>query len=168
VYLFRVWWAIWPMDARETARFALREDPTRALADLLLLTAAVASLLAVGVVLASAAHSTGTGQALRVGLGLVSVVASWGVVHTIYALRYAAIYYSGPDGGVSFNEADPPDYGDFAYLALTIGMTFQVSDTDLQSKQFRRTAVRHALLSFVFGTGVVATTVNLVASLTAQ
>jgi uncharacterized membrane protein len=168
LYVVRVWWALWPMDAERTARSAVRVDPTRAIADVLLLTASVASLLAVLLVLASAAHSSGTSQELRIALGLASVVASWGVVHTVYALRYAAIYYTGPDGGVNFNEEDPPDYADFAYLALTIGMTFQVSDTDLQSKDVRRTALRHALLSYVFGTGVLATTVNLVATLTTQ
>ncbi|MCW2952197.1 MAG: hypothetical protein JWQ48_1367 [Conexibacter sp.] len=168
LYVARVWWTLWPMDAERTARSAVRVDPTRAMADLLLLTASVASLLAVLLVLVSAAHTTGSSQDLRITLGLASVVASWGVVHTVYALRYAAIYYTGPDGGVDFNEDTPPDYADFAYLSLTIGMTFQVSDTDLQSKDIRRTAVRHALLSYVFGTGVVATTVNLVASLTTK
>jgi uncharacterized membrane protein len=133
-----------------------------------LLTASVASLLAVLLVLVSAAHTTGTSQELRVTLGLASIVASWSVVHSVYALRYAAIYYTGPDGGVDFHDDTPPDYADFAYLALTIGMTFQVSDTDLQHKQMRRNALRHALLSYVFGTGVVATTVNLVASLTTK
>ena len=80
-------------------------------------------------------------------------------------LRYARLYYRDRPGGVSFNEQDPPVYSDFAYLALTIGMTFQVSDTDLQAKEIRRLALRHALLSYVFGTLIIATTVNLVAGL---
>ena len=62
---------------------------------------------------------------------------AWGVVHTIFTLRYARIYYTGDDGGVDFNEKTPPDYTDFAYLAFTIGMTFQVSDTNLTSKAMR-------------------------------
>jgi uncharacterized membrane protein len=69
---------------------------------------------------------------------------------------------------VSFNEREPPCYTDFAYLAFTIGMTFQVSDADLETKEFRRVALRHALLSFVFGTGILATTINLVASLSSK
>jgi uncharacterized membrane protein len=68
-------------------------------------------------------------------------------------------------GGIAFNEKDPPDYVDFAYVALTIGLTFQVSDTDLSSKQMRRTALRHALLSYLFGAVIVALTINVVASL---
>jgi uncharacterized membrane protein len=76
------------------------------------------------------------------------------------------MYYE--DGGVDFNERAPPCYTDFAYLAFTIGMTFQVSDTDLQTREFRRVALCHALLSFVFGTGILATTINLVASLSSK
>jgi uncharacterized membrane protein len=167
-YVVQVWPRLATMDPQQTSRFAVRADPTRATSDLMLLAAAVASLVAVGVLLVSAAKTKGGAQDVRVALALVSVVVSWSVVHTVYALRYAALYYTGPDGGVSFNEDEPPDYRDFVYLSLTIGMTFQVSDTDIQSKAIRRTAVRHALLSYLFGTGVVATTVNLVASLTTK
>ncbi len=156
---------VWPLDAAQTARRAVQEDPTRPVVDVLLLAAAVASLVAVGVVLVSAGHSHGVAQALQVTLGIASVVVSWAVVHTTYVLRYAQLYYSGPDGGVDFNEDDPPAYADFAYLAFTIGMTFQVSDTALQNREIRRAALRHALLSYAFGTVIVATTVNLIAGL---
>jgi uncharacterized membrane protein len=168
VYLAWVWATIWPMDADRTSRLAVYEDPTRPTADLMLLTAAVASLLAVGFVLASAGSATGTAQVLRLALGLASVVLSWAVVHTVFTLRYARIYYTGEDGGVDFKQDAPPAYRDFAYLAFTVGMTFQVSDTDLQTSEMRRTVLRHALLSFVFGTGILATTVNLVATLTSK
>jgi uncharacterized membrane protein len=167
-YLAWVWLTIWPLDATHTARRAAREDPTRTATDLLLLSAAVVSLVAVGFVLASAAHSSGIAELARVGLGLASVVLSWGVVHTVFALGYARLYYTGEAGGVSFNQPDPPDYGDFAYLAFTIGMTFQVSDTDLEHPDIRRTALRQALLSYLFGTGILATTINLVASLSSR
>jgi uncharacterized membrane protein len=156
---------IWPLNAEQTARRASWEDPTRPVADVLLLAAAVASLVAVGFVLAHASHLRGMAQALQVVLGIASVVLSWGVVHLTYVLRYAQLYYSGPDGGVNFNQDDPPAFADFAYLAFTIGMTFQVSDTALQNRQIRRTALRHALLSYLFGTVIVAATVNLIASL---
>jgi uncharacterized membrane protein len=96
---------------------------------------------------------------------VVSVVLAWVVVHTIFTLRYARIYYGGPDGGVDFNEKAAPDYADFAYLAFTIGMTFQVSDTDLTSKAMRRTALRHALISYLFGAVIIGLIINVVASL---
>jgi uncharacterized membrane protein len=80
-------------------------------------------------------------------------------------LRYARLYYTGADGGISFNEDDPPAYSDFAYLAFTIGMTFQVSDTNIEDKTIRRTALRQALISYLFGAVLVAMTVNVGASL---
>jgi uncharacterized membrane protein len=168
VYLTWVWMSIWRLDAEHTARRAVYNDPTRAMADVLLLIASVASLVSVGFVLARATQSSGSEEVLRVGLGVLSVVLSWSVVHTVFTLRYARLYYIDVDGGVSFNQPDPPDYGDFAYLAFTIGMTFQVSDTDLQTSEFRRTALRHALLSYLFGTGLLASTINLVASITSR
>ena len=74
-------------------------------------------------------------------------------------------YYVGPDGGVNFNQDAPPRYLDFAYLAFTIGMTFQVSDTDLQTGSIRATALRRALLSYLFGAVILATTINLFSGL---
>ncbi len=87
-------------------------------------------------------------------------------VHTVFTLKYARLYYTGIDGGISFNEDDPPRYTDFAYLAFTVGMTFQVSDTDVSDKGIRRTILRHMLLSYVFGAVIIAVTINLVAGLT--
>jgi uncharacterized membrane protein len=168
VYLAWVWLKIARLDEHETARLAEHEDPTRATADLLVLSAATASLLAVAAILAQVGQLDTTQELARFLLGLASVVVSWAVVHTIYTLRYARMYYYGEDGGVNFNEAESPCYTDFAYLAFTIGMTFQVSDTDLETKDFRRVALRHGLLSFVFATGILATTINLVASLSSR
>jgi uncharacterized membrane protein len=168
LYLAWVWTRVWRLDGERTARLAVHEDPTRAATDLILLTAAVASLVAVGFVLGGAAHARGAEELGRVTLGLGSVVLSWSMVHTVFALRYARLYYSGAGGAVDFNEDAAPSFSDFAYLAFTIGMTFQVSDTPLQGREVRRTALRHALLSYLFGTGILATTINLVASLTSR
>jgi uncharacterized membrane protein len=159
------WLTIWPMDAAQAATHATREDPTRAVSDVLLLSAAVASLAAVGFFLQQASSSKPPTQDILAGIGVVTVALSWLVVHTVFTLRYAMLYYTGPDGGVNFNQSAPPRYIDFAYLAFTIGMAFQVSDTDLQTPAIRATALRHALLSYLFGAVIVATTVNLVAGL---
>jgi uncharacterized membrane protein len=168
VYITWVWSTIRNRDAQDTAQRATVTDPDRTVTDLLLLSAAVASLVAVGFVLVRAGQLHGIQELLRVGLGLVSVVLSWALVHTVFTLRYAQLYYAGDGGGIDFNQADPPTYTDFAYLAFTIGMTFQVSDTPLHSRVIRRTALRHALLSYLFGTGILATTINLVASLSSR
>jgi uncharacterized membrane protein len=168
VFLIWIWAKVWPMGREETAAHACREDPGRLVADSLLLTASVVSLAAVGVVLIKAGDSSGSTRDLLIALGVVSVVIGWLVVHTVYTLRYADLYYDGTPGGVDFNEDGPPVYVDFAYLAFTIGMTFQVSDTDLQSRAIRRAALRHALLSYLFGVVIIATTINLVAGLTTK
>ena len=164
-YIASVWIRVWRLSPSETARLAGQEDPTHVTTDLLILCAAVVSLVAVGFILGRAANSSGSTQVALAALGVASVALSWLLVHTIYTLRYARLYYEDPPGGVDFLEDAPPDYGDFAYLAFTLGMTFQVSDTSLKSKPFRRTALRHGLLSFVFVTGIIASSVNLVANL---
>lgn len=165
--IFVVWVliAIGPMPAATTADHATREDPGVFVSDLIVICAAVASLAAVGFVLVKAAASKGAAQDLLAGLGLISVALSWLSVHTLYALRYARLYYIGPDGGVNFNQDEPPRYLDFLYLSFTLGMTFQVSDTDIKSPAIRHTALRHALLSYLFGAVILAATVNLVAGL---
>jgi uncharacterized membrane protein len=156
--------SLWTLDATDTSDVATREDSSRAIADILLLSAATGSLAAIAFGLVKAGSSKGAAQGLITALAIFTVVVSWAVVHTVFALRYASIYYRN-GGGVDFNEDDKPDYRDFAYLALTIGMTFQVSDTDLQTKAIRHTAIRHALLSYLFGAVVVAMVINVVASL---
>jgi uncharacterized membrane protein len=160
-----VWLAIWPMDAASTQTHATREDPSRTATDLLLLAATVVSLIDVGYVLVRASHSNGSARVWLAGLAVMSVALSWLVVHTLFTLRYARVYYGGTPGGIDFNQSDPPCYSDFAYLAMSIGMTYQVSDTDLTTHAMRATALRHALLSFLFGSVILGTTINLIVSL---
>ena len=105
------------------------------------------------------------GKVTEAILSVGSVALARSVVHTMFTTRYARLYYTGAQGGISFNEDDPPKYSDFAYLAFTIGMTYQVSDTDLLTKTLRATALRHALPSYLFGVVIIATMINLVAGL---
>ena len=163
VYGLWTWSDIWSMDAEATASHALREDPSHAWADVFLTFASLVSLVAVGFLIAGASQSGS--ELAQVGLGVVSVIISWALVHTIFALRYARMYYGTPEGGIDFNQAAKPSYSDFAYIAFTVGMTFQVSDTEFQTTDFRRTGLRHSLLAYIFGTFIVATTINLIAGL---
>jgi len=165
VYCSWVWSTVWRLDAKSTASHAQRENPGRDLADVVLLGAAVASLIAVGVVLFGAGHANGNLKYLQAGFALVSVFVSWTLVHTVFTLRYARLYYSGQIGGIDFNEADPPQYSDFAYLSFTVGMTFQVSDTNIESKQIRTMALRQAWLSYPLGVVIISASINLVAGL---
>jgi uncharacterized membrane protein len=107
----------------------------------------------------------GGGKDVHAALSVASVILAWSSVHTMFTTRYARLYYAGEDGGIDFNETDPPKYSDFAYLAFTIGMTFQVSDTNFATKELRATALRHALLSYLFGTFIIASMINLLAGL---
>jgi uncharacterized membrane protein len=165
VFLVWIWLTIWNMDPDSTNRYADREDPSRAFADSMILTAAVACLGAVGFILVRAASAAGGTKAFYLATGVISVVLAWASVHSVFTLRYAATFYGEPVGGVDFNQKQPPRYSDFAYLAFTIGMTFQVSDTDLTTVAIRRLALRHALLSYLFGAVIVALVINVVGSL---
>jgi uncharacterized membrane protein len=165
VVVIGTWASVGMKDAAETKAHARQEDLTRGVSDTVLLAASVASLLAVAFTLVQAGEERGGTKAALIALAFSTVVLAWLTVHTLYALRYGDLYYGDPVGGIDFNEDDPPDYRDFLYLAVTIGMTYQVSDTDLQTKTLRRTAIRHALLSFAFGAIILAVLINVVAGL---
>jgi uncharacterized membrane protein len=164
VLIVGVWIEILPADAERTMQLSTIEDSSRAFADLVLVTASTASLIGVGFVLVKGGDTSGLATAGITALAVASVVLAWATVHTVFTLRYAHLYWSAR-GGVDFNEDTEPDYRDFAYLAFTIGMTYQVSDTDLTTKVMRRAALRHALMSYLFGTAIIAMTINVVASL---
>ena len=166
VYVVWVLCAIAGKDTAATARIATREDGSRTAADLMLLCAAVGSLGAVLLSLVKASAEHGGTKALLTVVAVVSVVLSWAVVHMTFTLRYARLFFTRPQGGIDFHD-DHKDanYLDFAYVAFTIGMTYQVSDTDLTNRQIRSAALRHALLSYLFGTVIIAMTINVIAGL---
>jgi uncharacterized membrane protein len=159
------WGPIGFFDATRTADHATREEPGRTATSVLVIVAAIASIGAVGVIVGKANSAKGSEQDMLAGLAVVSVALSWFVIHTLFTLRYARLYFTGADGGINFNQKAPPRYLDFAYLAFTIGMTFQVSDTNLEAPMIRASALRHALLSYLFGAVILASTINLIASL---
>lgn len=165
IYNSSVWFTIVPMDAARTAVHAVEEDPGRRTSDLLILLAAIGSLAAVVLVMAGSKDVIGAGRLLLALLALSCTAMSWLMVHTLFTLRYAELYYSDEPGGIEFNQTQPPQYTDIAYMAFSIGMTYQVSDTNITTRPLRSAALAHSLLAFVFGTGILATTINLVVSL---
>ena len=160
-----IWLSVARLNADESRSHASREDTSIRLSELIVLTSGVALLAAVGLVLIRAGHAAGGSKAYLIALGILSVTLTWGLVHTVFTLRYARTFYTTPVGGIDFNEEDPPTYLDFAYLALTIGMTFQVSDTNLTTKSIRRIALAHAMLSYLYGAVIIALVINVVSSL---
>lgn len=152
------------MDAEQTCRWATREDPTRWIADAVILSASVASLGGVGYVVAAGSRA-GHEALVAAVFGILTVAASWVAVHTLYTVHYARLYYSDEPGGINFHDPEPPRFRDFAYLAFTVGMTYQVSDTEIGLTTIRATVLRHALLSYLLGAVVLAVTINLIAGL---
>jgi uncharacterized membrane protein len=152
------------MDAEQTCRWVTREDPTRWVADVVIVSASVASLGGVGYVVAAGSRS-GTDALEAAVVGILTVGASWFAVHTLFTVRYARLYYSDDPGGIDFHDPNPPRFRDFAYLAYTVGMTYQVSDTEIGLTSIRATVLRHALLSYLLGAVVLAVTINLIAGL---
>ncbi len=167
VYDIWIWLKISRMDTARTAAHATEEDPRRPTSNLLVTLAAVASLAAVVVVMIDGKSAGGGERLALAALALITTVLSWLMVHTLFTLRYAELYYTHrPEpGGIEFNQKERPNYNDFAYMAFSMGMTYQVSDTSITNSVMRLTALRHSLLAFVFGTGILATTINLVVSL---
>ncbi|HSX31936.1 MAG TPA: DUF1345 domain-containing protein [Candidatus Saccharimonadales bacterium] len=164
VYILLVFSTVLRFDQATTKSHAVRENPGRVVSDALLLAASLASLFAVGLLVVQSANSAGLERTIAIAVGLVSVVVSWAVVHTTFVLNYARQYYGEPEGGIDFGK-QKPTYLDFVYLAFTIGMTFQTSDTPLQTSLLRSTVLKHALLSYVFGTAVIAATINFLVGL---
>ena len=113
-------------------------------------------------------------KALHVALVATTLFLSWLVTQTVFAMRYAHEYYTATpgiaaagqvDAGLEFPGEPAPDYLDFMYFALVLGMTFQVSDVQITSRKLRRLAALHGLLGFVFNTVIIALTVNIASGL---
>ena len=166
VFLGWVWLTLGGKGPDEIADHvkAKAEDGSRATADTLLVGASIGSLGAVGYTLVEAGKRSETTQGLMIGLAILAVALGWATVHTVYTLRYADLFFEGSVGGIDF-KGDQPDFLDFAYFGFTVGMTWQVSDTDVQKRTIRRTVLRHALLAYLFGAVIVSVAINLVASL---
>ena len=164
--------AIWPIiiraDSSRAPQLAAREDQTEGSARGLLVGASVASLLGAGYALHLAGRENGASRVLLIGVAVLTVMLSWTVINTVYTLRYADQHFRSKQGGIAFGtEQDQqlPGYREFAYVAFTIGMCYQVSDTTLRDPHVRRTALAHAILSYVFGVVIVAGSVNLISGL---
>ncbi|MEI8239593.1 MAG: DUF1345 domain-containing protein [Actinomycetota bacterium] len=163
VLLGWVWLEVLPCDAHHTKERSTIEDSSRGAAIAVVMTASVLSLAGMAAGLVKAGHVGHPMRVLLTVMSVATVVSAWTVVHTMYALRYAHIYYTDPIGGVDFHSDEMPDYHDFAYMAFTVGMSFAISDTDVADRTIRRAVTQHALLSYLFGAVVVGMTINVMA-----
>lgn len=155
-----------PERLRERARL---QDSSRLVIFVVLIAAALASLVSAGLLLQKQEGETTAAIALRIALAGGVVLSSWTLTHIMFALHYAHAFYGdgplpGPDdaGGLQFPGDQLPDFWDFVYFSMVIGMTCQVSDVQITAKRLRRLATMHGALSFFFNTVILALTINLV------
>ena len=166
IVLLWTWIPILSLDSTATEAVSIREDNSRSAARGLLVGSATASL--VGVMCALFAASKDRSPTINVLLtigSVLTVMVSWLTIQTVFTLRYAHRYYLAPAGGIGFPGDQAPDYHDFAYLSFTIGMTFQVSDTQIESPAIRRIVLQQALLAYLFGVVIIAVVINIVAGI---
>ena len=166
------WMRIVTSEPRVVLRLTTLQPTSRILIFLMVSFAACASLAAVGFLLGMAKGLTGWAFITHVALALGTVISSWLVLHTLFTLHYAFLFYrEHPDGktihrGLVFPDGDiDPDYFDFAYFSFVIGMTSQVSDVQINSRHFRRWALLHGIISFAFNTAVLALSINIISGL---
>lgn len=149
------WIVLWPMDAASTRGNARREDLRPVLEEIVVVTVTLCGLVGILVFL------LGNSDSGHAATALLGVFMAWAALHLMYATRYAYLYYVDSGGGIDFNSDQPPAYRDFFYFSYNLGMTYQVSDTDVSSGIIRSMVLRHTLLSYVFGTSILATAINL-------
>jgi uncharacterized membrane protein len=152
-------------------RHARQEDAGRLVISILVTAAACASLFAIGFIL----HDKGLKDhllLLHLILSVITIVGSWLLVHTVFASHYARDYYKTGKSlsqckkdGLDFPSDNEPDYWDFLYFSFVIGMTSQTSDVEVTSREIRRLALLHGVLSFFFNTTIVAMTINIIAGI---
>ncbi|TWP53716.1 DUF1345 domain-containing protein [Lentzea tibetensis] len=159
IFVVAGWVVLWPMNATATRRTVEREDFRPVNDEIAVVAVALCGLVGI-VVLLLRGHSA-TAQAAA-GTALAGVFMAWAALHLMYATRYAHLYCTSA-GGIDFNSHATPAYRDFLYFSYNLGMTYQVSDTAVSSSTIRAVVLRHTLLSYVFGTSILATTINLVA-----
>ncbi|KRL04141.1 DUF1345 domain-containing protein [Liquorilactobacillus oeni] len=164
ILVFLIWFAFFPHSGEKTKKITLNERVRYPVLDFLIILASLVSLIVVILLL-----TVSKGSPVEIGFCIFSIFSSWNLIHVLYTVHYAELYYKDNygegEGGVSFNNNELPNFWDFAYLSFTIGMTYQVSDTDFSTTAFRKAALGQALISFLFNTVLIATVINFVASL---
>lgn len=164
-----LWCVVATADAHRTRAVARREAPGRAVAFVFMPVALAGSLLAVLLLLRTGMMPTLPipTRCLHVSLAVVGVGTAWALLHTVFTLRYAHLYYAGgradgQPGGLAFPDDEPrlPAYLDFAYFAFVVGMTAQTADVAITRPHLRRAVLLHGLLAFAFNTAVVALSIS--------
>ena len=173
--LLLFWITIFSARIHEVKYIAKKEDSSRTIIFIFILLAAIISLFAVIILLKILPDTKQIGYRYHIGFSILSVVLSWLLIHTVFTFRYAHLYYTcrseekdmakETEGGLEFPGDNSPDYMDFAYFSFVLGMTFQVSDVQISSRQIRKLALLHGLISFLYNTVILALCVSIVSNL---
>ena len=167
-YLGLGWLVIARTDEKQTRLRAQRYDPSSYVIFLLVVTAASASFVALGFMVGDIKDLPFWPRAERLTLSVTALFLSWLLIHTVFAFHYARLYYFLPDGrkehhrGLRFPDDDEPDYLDFAYYSFVVGMTSQVSDVAVLSRQMRRLTMIHGVLSFIYNIAILTMSINII------
>lgn len=165
LYLLAIMQVVARADAAHIRHRAAIEDEGQIGVLLLTIAAALASIGAIVVLLASKGASGR--DLLQLALAIATIVLSWAFIHTIFAFHYAHDFYgdrAASKGGLLFPNTPDPNYWDFLYFSFIIGMTSQVSDVAISSRMIRRTATAHGIVSFLYNVALVSLMVNIAAS----
>ena len=171
VYLLLAWWLCVGFDAARTRARAQAQDERSVVLLFVLLLATAACVAAITILMQQSRGLSGMNQAIHIGLSMVALAFSWLFIQTIFTFHYAHLYYheeklDEPDGpGLQFPGGQDPDYFDFLYYAFVVGMTSQVSDVQVTSREMRRLTMMHGVLSFGFNMLIVALSINVVAGI---
>ena len=169
VYLCLAWWLCVDFDGQRTRERAQAQDEPSLVLFLVLLLATMACVAAITVLMQQSRDLSGMQRALHIGQSVVALALSWLFIQTIFTFHYAHLYYheeklNEPDGpGLQFPGGQDPDYFDFLYHAFVVGMTSQVSDVQVTSREMRRLTMVHGVLSFGFNMLILALSINVVA-----
>lgn len=172
VFLLSLYWFIfYTTPAAHIRKLAAVEDTSRVIIFVITLICTTASMLAV-ILLLTAKHDSSSLKVLHLSIAIIGMVLSWSLVHTIFAVRYAHMYYADHEtksnthaGGLEFPDEEKPDFVDFAYFSFVLGMTFQVSDVSISARKIRRMVLWHSLISFGYNAVIIALTINVIAGL---
>ena len=170
-YLGLAWWLCVGFDAGQTRKRAQAQDEPSLVLFFVLLLATTACVAAITVMMQQSRDLSGLERTLHIGLSVFALAASWLFIQAIFTFHYAHRYYQEvkekePDGpGLVFPGGQDPDYFDFLYYAHVVGMTSQVSDVQVTSREMRRLTLLHSVLSFAFNILIVALSINVVAGL---
>lgn len=175
--LLIIWSTILVLHPKEIASVASEEDNTRFLIFIFVTGAAFISLFAIVLLLQSA--PTAKGISHHIFLSAISVFCSWTLIHTVFTLHYAHLYYTFPSrkhldagekphGGLDFPGTEHPDFLDFVYFSFVLGMAFQTADVTITGRRIRRIALLHSFIAFVYNTIIVALSINIVSGLVAK